>query len=443
MPVPPIASADDRDTDDQLAQSDADLFGGNGLAAANPLTEGASPAHRPARCRRWLRSVRPSGDLWAHADFRRFWAAQTVSQFGSHVTTLAPPLTAAVTLDAGPGQIGLLVAAERLPFLLFGLLAGVWVDRRRRRPLLVLADYGRAALLAAVPVTAPLGVLRMELLYAVALLTGAVTLVFDVAYVAYLPALVPRERLADGNGTLEASYSVAQAAGPGLAGVRVWPASGSGSPPPRSPSPWTPPRTCSRRACSAGSPPRSRRRAPPLTGERRSPARWPTASGCSSATRSCARAGCSAMTSPFGYAFLAVYVLFLTRVHDPRPRARAGRRRRRPRQRRDRRLRRGDAGRWCRLPPGDRPGHRLVAGRLRHRGGGAAGGLRALAGGPAADAGGSGPVRRAGDRQRRADQPAPGAGAGGRPGDGSPPRGASSSPAAYRPAGCSAAGSAG
>lgn len=221
MPVPPIASADDRDTDDQLAQSDADLFGGNGLAAANPRTEGASPAHRPARCRRWLRSVRPSGDLWAHADFRRFWAAQTVSQFGSHVTTLAPPLTAAVTLDAGPGQIGLLVAAERLPFLLFGLLAGVWVDRRRRRPLLVLADYGRAALLAAVPVTAPLGVLRMELLYAVALLTGAVTLVFDVAYVAYLPALVPREPLADGNGTLEASYSVAQAAGPGLAGVRV------------------------------------------------------------------------------------------------------------------------------------------------------------------------------------------------------------------------------
>ncbi|HEV2107813.1 MAG TPA: MFS transporter, partial [Thermomicrobiales bacterium] len=95
--------------------------------------------------------------LHHNADFMRLWAAQSISQLGSHVSLLALPLTAAMALDATPGQMGLLTAAERLPFLMLGLVAGVWIDRRRRRPLLIAADYGRAAALAMIPLAALTG----------------------------------------------------------------------------------------------------------------------------------------------------------------------------------------------------------------------------------------------------------------------------------------------
>ncbi len=203
---PAVAGADRNPNHEDLH-----LNGTEAQPASNRLTTG--------RLRR-LRSRKPTG-LWRHADFVRFWAAHTASQFGSHVTLLALPLAAVLTLDASPGQMGLLAAAERLPFLLFGLFAGVWVDRRRRRPLLVGADLGRAVLLALIPLGALVGFLRIELLYAVALLAGTLTLLFDVAYVAYLPALVRRDQLVEGNSKLEASYSAAQAAGPGLAGILV------------------------------------------------------------------------------------------------------------------------------------------------------------------------------------------------------------------------------
>ena len=114
--------------------------------------------------------------LWRHRDFMRLRAAQTVSLFGSQVTTLALPLTAALTLRATPARMGVLGAAQFAPFLLIGLFAGVWVDRRRRRPVMIAADVGRAALLALIPALALLHVPRIEQVYAIAFLAGTLTL---------------------------------------------------------------------------------------------------------------------------------------------------------------------------------------------------------------------------------------------------------------------------
>ena len=163
----------------------------------------------------------PARGLFSHPEFRKLWAGQTVSLLGSQITSLALPLTAALTLQATPSQMGLLNAANILPFLLVGLFAGVWVDRLRRRPILIAADIGRAALLGIVPLLAFAGALRIEALYAVALLAGICTVFFAVAYQSYLPALVSRQALVEGNSKLEISRSAVQLAGPGLAGALV------------------------------------------------------------------------------------------------------------------------------------------------------------------------------------------------------------------------------
>jgi MFS family permease len=163
-------------------------------------------------------AIAPPQPLAHQSGFRALWAGQTVSQLGSQVTALAFPLTAALTLHAGPGAMALLGAAGTLPTLLFGLPAGVWVDRLARRPLLIGADLARAGLLGSVPLAALLGRLSLAQLYVVAFLAGVCTLIFDVAYHAILPALVPREQLVDGNSKLELSRSAAEIAGPGLAG---------------------------------------------------------------------------------------------------------------------------------------------------------------------------------------------------------------------------------
>jgi MFS family permease len=159
--------------------------------------------------------------LWRQPDFMRLWAAHTVSLFGTQITLLALPLTAALSLNATPAQMGALGAVEFLPFVLVGLFAGVWVDRLPHRPILILSDVARAALLATIPVTALLGALWLELLYAVAFLVGVATVFSDLARFAAVPALAGRERLADATGKLTASYQVTQVAGPGLAGVLV------------------------------------------------------------------------------------------------------------------------------------------------------------------------------------------------------------------------------
>ena len=159
-----------------------------------------------------------SSSLWRSPEFARLWAAQAISQVGSQVTFLALPLTAVVVLGASPAEMGVLTAAGAVPSLLVGLQAGAWVDRRRRRPILVSADLGRAVALAAVPVAWWLGALSVPMLVAVALVVGLGSLLFDVAYQALLPAVVPRDRLLEGNGKLELSRTAAELGGPALAG---------------------------------------------------------------------------------------------------------------------------------------------------------------------------------------------------------------------------------
>ncbi len=159
--------------------------------------------------------------LWRNPDFVKFWAGQSISVFGSQITLLALPLAAVLTLRATPFQMGLLTAAGTAPTLLLALFAGVWIDQRKRRPIMIAADLGRGALLLSVPAAAVLGVLRIELLYGVALASGALSVFFDIAYGSYIPALVRREHLVEGNSKLMTSLSTAQIAGPSLAGLLV------------------------------------------------------------------------------------------------------------------------------------------------------------------------------------------------------------------------------
>jgi MFS family permease len=153
-----------------------------------------------------------------NADFVRLWTAETISQFGTQVSLLAIPLVAVSLLRASPFEVALLGTIEFLPFIMFSLPAGAWVDRLRRRPILIAGDLGRAATLATVPAAYALGVLTMAQLYAVGFVVGTLTVFFDVAYQSYLPSLVERDQLVDGNGKLEASRTVAQSAGPALGG---------------------------------------------------------------------------------------------------------------------------------------------------------------------------------------------------------------------------------
>jgi MFS family permease len=170
------------------------------------MTESAAP--RPA-------------SLWRHADFLKLLSAQTVSLLGSQVSMLALPLTAILLLRATPLQVGLLGAAQYLPFLLVGLPAGAWVDRLPRRPVLIVADVGRFVILLSVPITYAAGALSLWLLYPVAFAAGLLTVFFDVAHQSYLPSLVSREQLVDGNSKLEVSYQGSLLAGPGLGGILV------------------------------------------------------------------------------------------------------------------------------------------------------------------------------------------------------------------------------
>jgi MFS family permease len=155
------------------------------------------------------------------SDFHRLWAAQTVSQVGSQVTLLALPLTALTAFDAGPVEMGLLAAMEGLPWLLVGLLAGVWVDRLPRKRLLVIADVGRALLLAALSWLIVSGTGRIEALYVVALLAGCLGVFFDSGAASYLPSLVPKEALVTANSRLEVSRNAAEFGGPLLGGWLV------------------------------------------------------------------------------------------------------------------------------------------------------------------------------------------------------------------------------
>jgi MFS family permease len=162
-----------------------------------------------------------AASLWRHRDFMRLWWADVVSQLGSNVTVIALPLVAILVLDATPFEVGVLGACEFAPFLLVGLPAGAWVDRLRRRPVMIAADLGRAAALASVPAAHWLGALTIVQLFLVAFAAGVLTVFFDVAYQSYLPSLVGRDRLVDGNAKLEIARSAGFIAGPAAGGGLV------------------------------------------------------------------------------------------------------------------------------------------------------------------------------------------------------------------------------
>ena len=159
------------------------------------------------------------GGLWRQPDFMRLWIGQTISEFGSWLGALA--LLAILVLDASPVQMGILETLKAVPALLVGLFAGVFVDRRRRRPILVGADVGRALLLGLVVVLAFTGLLQMTHLYLVALLVGGLTVLFNLAYQAFVPTLVQRDDLVEANSKLGATASLAEIASPGLGGLLV------------------------------------------------------------------------------------------------------------------------------------------------------------------------------------------------------------------------------
>jgi MFS family permease len=159
--------------------------------------------------------------LWRNGDFLHLWSAQTISQFGSQITLLALPLAAILVLDASAFEVAALTAVEWTPWLLFSLPAGAWVDRLPRRRVLVVTDLGRAAALASIPVAYAFDALTLWQLFGVGFLTGILTVFFEVAYVAYLPSLVERRQLPDGNSKLEITRSGAQLGGPGLGGLLV------------------------------------------------------------------------------------------------------------------------------------------------------------------------------------------------------------------------------
>src|SRR5579859_7199287 len=157
--------------------------------------------------------------LWRAPEFRKLWLGDTISQLGSQVTLLALPLTAIVFLAATPAQVAALTALAYLAPAAIGLLAGVWVDRLPRRPLLIVSDLLRALLLGSVPLAAALGMLRIEQLYVVQMLVGGCTALANAAAQAYLPTLIGREYVVEGNSKLASARSATRVVGPSLAGV--------------------------------------------------------------------------------------------------------------------------------------------------------------------------------------------------------------------------------
>ena len=264
------------------------------------------PPFRPGRAAR-RRLARPAlTGLWQHRNFRNLWAAESVSQFGAQISMLALPLAAALSLDATAGQMGLLGAAGTAPFLLFGLFVGVWVDRLRRRPLMIAADLGRAALLAVIPLAWAFGGLRIELLYVVAFMAGSLTVCFDVAYLSFLPSVVQREQLIEGNSKLQATASIAQVAGPGLGGVLVGVVT----------APYAIAVNAVTYLLSALFVGRVRvhEPAPERHGEQRVlRAIWEGVAVVWNDARLRAIALCAAFIAVFGYVFMSVYVLYMTR----------------------------------------------------------------------------------------------------------------------------------
>jgi hypothetical protein len=162
--------------------------------------------------------------LWRNSNFLKLWASETISQFGSQFTGLALPLTAIIILSADSVQVGILNFAGSVPWLIFGLIAGVWIDRHRKQRIMVTSNILRGSILALIPIAAVFGVitkLGLPFLYAISFCVGFLQVFFDITYQSYLPSLVRREQLVEGNRNLQASASTAQVAGPTIAGIVI------------------------------------------------------------------------------------------------------------------------------------------------------------------------------------------------------------------------------
>lgn len=197
--------ADDYSAESTAAATTAEPAGGPAPVLTPP------PPQRRARF----------GVLWKHSDFMKFWTGETLSLFGTQVTFLALPLTAILVLNATPQQIGLIRFLENIPFLLLAMAVGAWVDRRRKRPVMIGANVVRALLIVSVPVLAITGGLSMSVLYAIAFGMGVGTVFFDVCWMSFVPSLVSKEQLVEANSKVSTSYSAADVAGPGLGGGLV------------------------------------------------------------------------------------------------------------------------------------------------------------------------------------------------------------------------------
>ncbi|MEX1193472.1 MAG: MFS transporter [Dehalococcoidia bacterium] len=167
--------------------------------------------------------------LWANDDFLKLWIGETISILGSFVGRTALAFTAVLVLDASAIEVGLLVAADIVPGLAFGFLAGVWVDRFNRRPIMIAADVGRALLLGTVPLAYVFDSLTIGQLYVVAVGTGSLTIFADVAYFAYVPSLLAKDELLEGNSKVAATNAVAEVGGFGAAGWLVQALTGPGA----------------------------------------------------------------------------------------------------------------------------------------------------------------------------------------------------------------------
>ncbi len=178
---------------------------------SDPLLDPVPPTH----------DITPTPSLWRNGTFLRVWGAATISVFGSYVTRIALPFVAILTLRAGPIEVAILRSLELVAALIVGLVAGAWVDRLRRRPVLIWADIGRAALLGSIPLAAIGGWLTLPQVFFVAAAAAILTTFFDVADQAYLPTIVPRSDLVRANGALAATFSAVEFVAFGVAGFLV------------------------------------------------------------------------------------------------------------------------------------------------------------------------------------------------------------------------------
>src|SRR5438105_12478751 len=168
---------------------------------------------------RWLN--RTFQGLWQSRDFRRLWTSLTITAFGSQITNLALPLTAARLFQATPFQMGVLVALETLPFALVSLHAGVLLDRVRKLPIIIAADIGRGVALLAIPAAAFTHILSIEILYAVGFLCGVQNVVGGAAYQVLLAQMAGRKRLVEANAKITLGETSSALIGPGVAGLLI------------------------------------------------------------------------------------------------------------------------------------------------------------------------------------------------------------------------------